>query len=361
MALVVSAPQPWASSGSRARDWIAQLESAANDARRACAGQPRTLTLAGTAIAIEAIGPAILPWLQPALGHALSEPAAIDPIRLTIWDQASTGVAPPPPFWDKGGWANRGELPALAEDGVVAAYHEHAGYLAIFDTDRRQAWLWVRDAATVPRYERAAPLRGPLSWLLAAEGGQLAHAGAVATGQGAALLAGPGGSGKSTTALAGLTGGLGYLGDDYVVMHRDAAGRPTVHLLYASAKLTEASLDLLPQLRPLAEGPGTFDDKAVLPLAGPGITAAAPLVATILPRVGTDSASRWEPAPAARALAALAPTTLFQLPGAGAGSLARLAAVARAVPAFTLHLGRDMDDVAQAVRAIIAEAAGSAA
>ena len=361
MALVVSAPQPRASSGSRAREWIAQLESAASDARRACAGQSRTLMLAGTAIAIEAIGPAILPWLQPALGHALGEPAAIDPIGLTIWDQASTGVAPPPPFWDEGGWANRGELPALAEDGVIAAYHEHAGYLAIFDTHRRRAWVWVRDAAAVPRYERAAPLRGPLSWLLAAEGGQLAHAGAVATTEGAALLAGPGGSGKSTTALACLAAGLRFLGDDYVLMHPDAAGPPRVHLLYASAKLTESSLDLLPRLRPLADGPGTPDDKAMLPLAGPGIATAAPLVATILPRIGSESASRWEPAPAARALTALAPTTLFQLPGAGAQSLARLAAVARAVPAFTLNLGRDMDDVAHAVRAIIAEAAGSAA
>jgi hypothetical protein len=348
------------------RRWIGRLEAAAHEARRCSPPEHWLLSLGGTRVRIDAAGPALAAWLRPALAHALrpaadGEQAGAGAFTLTIWDQAGTGIAPPAPFWGEGGWANRGELPALTADGVTAAYHEHAGYLGVFDAPRRQAWVWVRDAARLPRYERAAPLRGPLSWLLSAGGGQLAHAGAVASGHGAALLAGPGGSGKSTTTMACLASGLDYLGDDYVLVRQEESGRAAVHTLYATAKLTERSFDLLPALRPLADGPGTPEDKAVLQLAGSPlggrVALAAPIVAIVLPRIGAGQDSTWERASASRALTALAPTTVFQLPGAGRASLTRLAALVRTVPAFTLHLGRDMQAIPQAVRAIIAAAA----
>lgn len=351
-------------SGPDARTWIAQVEAAARVATQDFPVDDVLFSFAGARIRISLAGPALAAWLRPALGHALrpvdaAQPPSPGDIRLIIWDEASTGVAPPAPFWDEGGWASRGDLPALAEEGIVGAYHEHAGYLSVVDWPRRRAWVWVRDAAALPRYERAAPLRGPLSWLLSADGGQLAHAGCVATPDGAALLVGPGGVGKSTTSMACLGGGLDYLGDDYVLLRQDPASRPTAHMLYATAKLTERSLDLLPHLRPLADGPGTGDEKAVLQVAG--AARAAPIVALILPRLGDGQASVWEPASSSRALTALAPTTLFQLPGAGRESLSRLAALVRSAPAFTLHLGRDMAGIAPAVSAIIAAASGAGA
>jgi hypothetical protein len=309
------------------------------------------LRTGGTAIEVRASGAAILDWLAPAFGHALAPADAPVPgaVELHIWDQAATGVPPPAPFWGSAGWANRGELPALQIDGVVAAYHEDAGYLAAFDPGRRRAWIWVRDVAALPRYERAAPLRGPLTWLFADAGAQFAHAGAVATPHGAALLAGRGGSGKSTTAIVCAAAGLGYLGDDYVAI-ADSGERPWAHSIYATAKLTETSFALLPHLRPLADGPATPRDKAVLGLMGTALearlTPSAPIGAIVLPRVTQACESRWEPATAAQALIALAPTTLFQLPGAGGDALARLARLTRRVPVFTLHLGQDMDGVA---------------
>ena len=113
----------------------------------------------------------------------------------------------------------------------------------------------------------------------------------------------------------------------------------------------------MPHLRALADGPGTDDEKAVLQIAG--ATRAAPIVAIIMPRLGDGRESAWEPASSAQALTALAPTTLFQLPGAGREAFRRLAALVRSTPAYSLALGRDMDGIAPAVRAIIAAASGA--
>jgi hypothetical protein len=350
--------EDYPSSAPDVRDWLAALETAASAARRK---QPETawlLRIGGVRIHIRASGPAIRDWLEPALSHAMhpaESDTAFGDFELTIWDQAATGVTPPAPFWDTPGWANRGELPALQIDGIVAAYHEDAGYLAAFDPHRRRAWVWVRDAATLPRYERAAPLRGPLSWFFAATGTQFAHAGAVATSDGAALLAGRGGSGKSTTTMVCAGAGLGYLGDDYVLVGTSDS-QPQVHAIYSTAKLTEQSFDLLPALRALADGPATPHDKAVLQLAPSQLVASASIAAIVLPRIGEARETRWEPATASQALTALAPTTLFQLPGAGGEALARLARLVRAVPAFTLHLGSDMDGIAPALSACVTAA-----
>ena len=335
------------------RNWLATLESAVSEAQRATQETAWLLALGGIRIHVRASGAAIGDWLAPALALQPAGSGAIPAdFHLHIWDQAATGVSPPAPFWDTPGWANRGELPALQIDGVVAAYHEDAGYLAAFDPERRHAWIWVRDATAMPRYERAAPLRGPLSWLFSAADAQFAHAGAVATSNGAALLAGRGGSGKSTTAMACAAAGHGYLGDDYVLVAEDG-GRAMVHSIYATAKLTEQSFDLLPAMRPLADGPATVHEKAVLQLTGTPLGAqmrdSAPIAAILLPQLTDAWGSRWEPAAASRALTALAPTTLFQLPGAGGEALGRLARLVRSVPAFTLHLGRDTDGIAPAL------------
>jgi hypothetical protein len=67
--------------------------------------------------------------------------------------------------------------------------------------------------------------------------------------------------------------------------------------------------------------------------------------AILLPRVVGGAATRTEPADAGACLAALAPSSILPLPGAAHASFARLAAVARAVPAHHLLLGPDVDAV----------------
>ncbi|MEZ5313900.1 MAG: hypothetical protein R2862_09770 [Thermoanaerobaculia bacterium] len=186
--------------------------------------------------------------------------------------------------------------------------------------------------------DRAAPLLRPLRWGLAAHGVEVAHAAAVALDGRALLLAGRGGSGKSTLSVAALLGGFELLGDDYVAL--GAEGEPHVHALFATAKLDAASLARLPELgdaAPAAPAPG---EKAVLPL-GPLFTdrlpSTRPLAAIVAPRLGEAPALRR--IGPAEALRRLAPSTLFQLPGSDVVAFGRLAALVRRLPAFELTVG----------------------
>jgi hypothetical protein len=194
-----------------------------------------------------------------------------------------------------------------------------------------------------------------LHWILAANGRNLVHAAAVAPANRAgALLAGRGGSGKSTTAMLCLAAGFDYAGDDYVgLSHRDDAW--TAHSLYGSAKLTRASLDWLPFLRgglrvdAAGEGKGVVMLTDVLP---DRLTASFPIAALIVPHVGSSPQSSLRRTSAAATLRALAPTTIFQLPGSGPEIFDRLAAFSRSVPAWSLELGTDRE----AIPALVARA-----
>jgi DNA polymerase III delta prime subunit len=184
-----------------------------------------------------------------------------------------------------------------------------------------RAVFWTPGAEHVPWYERAAPLRTVLHWSLAGPGTHLVHAAAVAHERAGVLLAGPAGSGKTTTALACLEAGMGYLGDDYVVITGGA--RPRAYSLYATAKAASETLALLPGL-------GTA--RCVIPRVTPGECVLRPVRSV-------------------DALRALAPSTILQHSHESAGGLAVMSELVRSVPAFELDLG---DDIAP-VPAVIAE------
>jgi hypothetical protein len=60
------------------------------------------------------------------------------------------------------------------------------------------------------------------------------------------------------------------------------------------------------------------------------------------------------PAGPAAGLAALAPSTIFQLPGSGRQSLRNIAELVQRVPCYSLRLGRDLAGVAETIRRFIA-------
>jgi hypothetical protein len=170
------------------------------------------------------------------------------------------------------------------------------------------------------------------------------------------LLAGAAGSGKSTTALAGVLAGLDYAGDDYVVLNL-ADEPPSAHSLYGTAKFAPATMTLLPEL---ADGFGTVagadGEKLVVDLAGTWpsrMRAAVPLNAIVLPTVRGQSRPQLVPCSAARALRALAPTTINQLPSVGGSALAPLGELVRRVPAYSLELGGSPAAAAGALVALL--------
>ena len=310
------------------------------------------LTVAGKPVCIRFAGAAAAEALSPAFAHL--EAAEREPPALTlhVWDSATARADRPafaPPRSVDADAATTGAGASYYHEGLgFRALHQPASdVFSMLTAEADTGWFWMPDARGLPYWDYTAPFRHLLSWWLDAQGLRHVHGGAVGTAEGGVLLVGPGGSGKSTTALASLLDErLRYAGDDYVAV---GSGRdPVVHSLYCSGKVHREDLHRLPHLEPALSDGDRRDEKAVfyVETAFPGRSIAGfPLRAIVLPRVTERRAARTRPGTQAAALAALAPSTIFQLHPPAREALAHMAELVRSVPTFVLELGTDVETI----------------
>lgn len=302
------------------------------------------LLVAGLRVRVELAGRRLAAAVLPALEVHRSADGPPQ-VRIRAFDAAETGATAP---MAPGGLARR--IAGWSTDPRPFpeprwTWNDEAGLLLLTDPEGVGQLAAVTDAATLPPWELAAPLRQLFAWGMAPAGRAFVHGGAVGGPDGVALLVGAGGSGKSSTAISCFLAGMGYLGDDYVVV-TEVEGQMVAHALYGSAKvhpdqlsLADPSGSLLPHiLRPAGED----DDKAVL-LPGRSVPermlSAAPVRAVVAPTAAPPRG--LAPISAAEALRHLAPSSLFQLAGAGHDDLRLLADLVRAVPCHRLGLHPD--------------------
>lgn len=310
----------------------------------------RAISMAGLVVRVRAAGTAVLDALWPALSHHPTTGAPAD-LTLHLWDLGSSGAPRPEP-----------PAALFTDDAMLRHYVDvdelrirldpDSRMLVAFDQASGTAWCCIDDIGGIAWWEQAAPLRWLFAWWLESEGHPMLHAAAVGDEQGAVLLAGPGGSGKSTSALAAAMAGMGYVGDDYTAI--SFAAGPTVHSVYATAKLRLDDHDpegpLAPHLLRASPRP---DDKAVVAMnrvPGVAMMSSAPVVAVVAVRVSPAGVTRVTSMSRGQALAALAPSTILQLHGTGARAFSGLSSLVRQVPVATLEVGADRDEVVGAVK-----------
>jgi hypothetical protein len=285
------------------------------------------LRIAGVDLAFDIADPDIAAALLPALRHHVRPVGGRElPLtRLIVWS------SPLEPFpWNTRHLGRGGAVEGFSYGSVRAVAAADNTSLVLWDGERHLACCWFAGVSGVTRWDRAAPLRTALHFVLSSPERQLVHGAVVGAGGRGALLAGPGGSGKSATTLACLQAGLEVVGDDYAVV--ELVGRRAWNL-YGSIKVGERE-----------PGPGGRDDRRTLILGHdlPGTPSESlELAALLLPRVVGGSRSSLAMASPAEALRALAPSTLIQAPYEDQPSLGILAHLARAVPAYHLELGDD--------------------
>ena len=317
----------------------------------------RDIAVGDRAIRLRFAGPALLEPMA-ALADSGEPPADAVAATVLLWDAASTGVPLPPVVWRETDLDDRGQSRGYHvrdwdRDQVLSSHDQGYGAIMLFDLATRTAVYATLDAEAVPIYERAAPLRTILHWALSEPGRHLVHAGAVGGPQGGVLVAGKSGSGKSTLTLCCADAGLGYLGDDYVLI--DVGVAPAVaHAVHTTAKVVPggAGWHLAP---PRAEVPRdeTDNGKVVLDVRSdrPGaLVASAPVRAVVLPRVGEGPETVVRRASAAEGLRAIAPSTVLQHFGHGGSGIATVAELLRRVPVYRFELGPDMGPALAAVQ-----------
>jgi hypothetical protein len=315
-------------------DWVAWFEEAA--ARQGVT--TRRLNIAGRSLRIDVAGDSIESSLCPAF-VPLTEQAAAgrESGQMLIWaDEHCRHLD----FGEATGQTIR-----LANGGLVVSHALSSAAEAF--VPRHTMMLWgIRDAFACGDV-RAHPASTAITAWLAQSGAIGLHAGAVGDANGAALLLGRSGAGKSTTVLACAARGMRVLGDDLCVTTTDRL--PMVHGLYATAKIARDSEQHLGLTACPALG-YTSNDKKVLALSDGAFLPAAPIAALIvLAKCGNQSA----PVPLSRndVIRALVPTA----PQAALGAypldrwLRTAAYLARRIPGFRVNVDWDLEVVVRSV------------
>jgi hypothetical protein len=308
----------------------------------------------------------LLPFFMPALEHLVVQSDDAAAVRVYIWDDVTTKTILPDPPWQgygvqsasgnlEGVFTRRGDLRGCQSDRIKAAFNWSANALSMYDTESAVGFYWTQDARRLPAYETSAPLRTILNWRAQQKNGHFIHGAAVGTDHGGVLLAGRGGSGKSTAALASLKAGLRYVSDDYCLVSIEP--EPTVHCVFSSAKVDPGNLFRAEHiLFSRSKNQNPYDDKEVFflyPQFAVQIKPRLPLRAILLPRISGEVSSRLTSAPQADAIRALTVSTVCQFPGAGKRVVDIVMSLVHQLPCYAFDFGTDLDKASDVISRLL--------
>ena len=305
----------------------------------------------GTTVCLSFAGSNLVPHLTPALEHLRTEKCDSPDVTFCIWDSESTGtkMVPPPVQWDC--FTDRGDIWGFNSRRIKTAFHWIECSVNLMDLERNTGVYWVETAETLPYWVHASPLRTLFHWWMEKNGCQLLHAAAVGTEEGAVLITGKGGVGKSTTALSCLEAGLYYIADDYVITSLEPS--PRVFSLYSTAKLNADHMHNFPDLARFVKNPEKLDqEKAVMflfPQLKEQILPEMPLKAILTPCVMNQEETVFSPVLHWTIHRAMSFTTMSQLPGVGRQTHNFIGRLSSLLPGSTLELGRDLKKIPLAI------------
>ena len=314
-------------------------------------------TVGGFKVRLRFAGPALVPYFIRALAHLEVEPVCEVDLTLCVWDSQSTHIPLPDCPWSPEDQQKQGVIRGFNNDRMYTVVDGGEQYaLNLLDRNRNLGIYWCSDPDRIPYWVTGAPLLKLFYIWMEHQGFQLIHAGAVGFSSGGALLVGKSGSGKSTTALACLQSDLGYAGDDYCLL----SFKPvlTVHSLYSTGKKNADDIRRLPELQNVISNRQRLVTEKALYFINDHysqkILFQFSLKALLIPQITSQIETSITSASAARALVALAPSSIFQLPGAGSVAFQRMSKLVKTIPVYTLNLGSDPQLIAPVICKLLA-------
>lgn len=280
-----------------------------------------------------------------AIAHLETKKPVDGALKIAIIDQKTTNQNIPDPLRH---WPS---VDAYSGDmlGMHAPFfgncHTNSFTITFINRETSQAAIWLTDAANLPSYERSFPLRQFFYFWFRDTSHVMVHAGALGFDTGGVLLAGKGGSGKSTSTMACLDSALRYAGDDFILIETQ---QPFVHSLYNVAKLEEHNLANFPLLRQYVHNWESVPvDKAQLFLSQfmpAKVIHGFPLKAILLPKFTGQVNTTHRPASKAEAMKALVPSSVWLL-RSDTYQVEKISSLVRNLPCFWLETGTDLAQI----------------
>ena len=317
----------------------------------------KNILLAGLNVRIKFAGQALIPIILPAIAHLIQdeENLVID-YTIFIWD-STTNQTPLPTF---NGSINdiklRGEIAGYNNNRYQAAYFTHARMLSLLDMEDKIGVICLADLKEMPSFEIACPLRSLFSWIIRKHGRSIIHAGAVGSGNGAVLIGGQSGSGKSSTSLRCLLAGLDYLGDDLtaISLNEDI---PIVYSLYSSGKTHNRDLETFSEFKNIAlHKKDAYSSKEIYllyPHYKNQLTLQKEIKAVLIPDLSGGTELKFSKISLASVLSIMCSSTKELLPDTGNEIFFTLASILHKVPCYRFYLGADPAAIPKAIQRII--------
>ncbi|MBP7832248.1 MAG: serine kinase [Candidatus Levybacteria bacterium] len=302
--------------------------------------------------------PELVNKMTPALEHLEIAKSQNPDLTIFLWDDKTThSVMQPFPWVDLPSRKQSSITKLLNTDEIYTTYNAFKRILNVYDASSQTAFFWVPDARKVPFDELTSPLQNILHKFLMLKGAYLVHAGAVGTPRGGILLAGKGGSGKSTSVLSCLNSELFYAADNCTLL--TGGSNPTAYSLYSSARLHGQTLWRVPHLIPSVVNRSDLKrEKAVMFLNQmwrEKLISQFPLRAIFLPHVTSSLNTTIVPAKTKDAIHALILSTVVQLPQTDPHMVQELIKIIHSVPAYHLELGTEMSQIPQVILKFLKE------
>lgn len=263
-------------------------------------------------------------------------------LEIRLWDTKTSQLSLPELDWNKiflNGYRGYAEPPLFFH------YFEEIDVLSILQMDENRAYYIVKDIDKLPWWVSGSPLQAILHVWFRKQGIQLTHSASISNGFSAVLLAGKGGSGKSTTTLGCLENGLYYLGEDYCLLKPDPT--PEVFSVYQSAKLQAHTRNLFRGYDHWIVNPDTADQEKALvyyqDMFPNQIIQKSPVRALVALKVGQQKHPLIEEISFESALKELMMSTLSQLPFYERKTLFILQDFVSRLPCYRLMLGSDLE------------------
>jgi hypothetical protein len=313
----------------------------------------------GESVRIRIVGRELAKHILAPFSHLKSDESAMVTPQLAIdlWDENKTNIR----CQNRSGNGNSGwsQVTVTSYDKRFVA-NKLPNTLAYYDRQNRRIIGSIVWHDRVFIYERAKPLaRLLLEWHNDINV-QIIHAGFVSKDGQGILFAGKSGSGKSTTSVACICGGLNFLSEDYLGLKRHTDGSFTGYSLYNSVFLdTNHSARFQKMLPYIINGRPPHEKKSVIILSKvfpERLESLAPVRVVAIVRVLEKGGQMIRAASKAEALMALGPSSLLQIPSRGMRAFEKLTEVVEQVPCYWLEVTGDLESIPHCAQELLDKA-----
>jgi len=316
----------------------------------------RDVLLAGIKVRLKFSGSSLPPYILPAIEQITADFSGL-PTACTIfvWDSFTTGIDLPRAPVKLTEIKFNGEITGFNNQRFKAVYLAPARMLCLLDLETNVGIVCMADVRILPGFEMACPLRCVFNGILKHHKISMVHTAAVGNADGAVLIAGHGGAGKSSTALRCLIGGLNYFGDDVCAISI-IEQKPVVFSVYSSGKIHTKDLGKFANIKGTPINKKDIGYEKEIFFLGGAYKNYLPLHSNIKAVLIPDQSKGeigFSPVSPDSVLSVIWLSTAMLLPDTGSENFLRVASILQKVPFYRFHLGDRPEEIPGAVNQVI--------